>query len=80
MSLRRQVICNVKNPSHHCKVYCLHGQPHYKDKAPDINCERVDELCALSDSKRKVKVHCRRLTKKEIKFVENTDEDLFKVQ
>ena len=60
-------ICNVKNPSEHCKEQCFHGEPHIKSRLSDANCANLDELCGLSDSKRKVRIKCRKLTKRELR-------------
>ncbi len=67
MNIIGKVICNVKNPSNHCNYQCRHGTPHFKDRTPDLNCEKTNEYCGLSKSKRRVKVHCRKLNKNEIK-------------
>ena len=66
MNLKNYVICNVKNPSNHCTIVCPHGRPHKKDRYPDVNCSEESELCDLSENKRRVRVKCRKLTKKEI--------------
>jgi len=60
-------ICNVKNPSEHCLEYCRHGKPHIKEPGIDCNCATEEELCGLSNSKRKIRIKCRNLTKKEMR-------------
>ena len=64
---RAKYICNAKNKSEHCTTNCFHGIPHYKSRMPDANCENIIELCGLSNNKRKVRVHCKKLSNKELK-------------
>jgi len=60
-------ICNVKKPSTHCEEDCIHGVPHLKERSMDGNCFKLEELCDCSESKRKVRIKCRKLTNKEMK-------------
>ena len=54
-------ICNIKDPTSHCNVYCLHGQIHIKDIGAD-SCLKP-EKCIIVNKR----VKCRKLYKKEIK-------------
>ena len=70
MNLKNYVICNIKKPSNHCLIVCPHGRPHKIDRWAEVNCFEESELCNLSDNKRRVRIQCRKLTKKEIqKFI-----------
>ena len=64
---RAKYICNVKKPSSHCNVYCIHGVPHFKERNVDANCEKLTELCGLSEAKREVRVNCRKIGIREMK-------------
>ena len=59
-------ICDVRNPSEHCKEHCFHGIPHVNSRILTENCVKLEELCDLSNSKRRVRVKCRKLTKREM--------------
>lgn len=71
--MKKLFMCDAKNKSEHCLEDCLHGRPHIKSRLPDANCERLVELCGLSNSKRRVKVHCKRVGVRELKKMGYTE-------
>lgn len=66
MDLSKAYVCSATKKGQHCLVVCPHGKPHEIEKERDANC-RVSQVCTLSLKKGIIYVHCKKLTKKQIK-------------
>lgn len=64
--LSKMVKCNTPKMSIHCKTQCMHGKPHEQDTGAD-SCAKP-QFCSLSSAGIR-KVHCKKLTQKEIKGI-----------